>query len=250
MAKRISITHFSGLAKIHRVDGDGLGPIIRSMAQTLGRVAASNITDLTDSSGGTPASSIGAIALPTGVTVSGTNLAPKAGWDTQMAAVRNGIATLAAQVNAINARLPAGSVVDSTGGTSGGSTVAAISATLTAVDGSGNGALDVVSAAAQVLAYRDALSELTVAVNKIAIATGKTELADLSGGKPAYTAALKALAASSGAGVAGTANGGVANTQAQTILASLRNAVASLAAKLNEATGSSASDLTVDVVAA
>lgn len=243
-------THFSGLSKVYDADGDGLGPVVHGMLQTIGRLVAANVTDLTDSSSGTSnGNTVAAIPSLAAYTTAGTDLSPKAGWDTAMGKVRNAIATLAAQVNTIHAKLPVGALTDNSGGTSGAGTVAALDKTLTAVDGTDNTGLAYASAQAQVVAFRNAISELIVAVNKVAVATGKTALTDSTGGTPAYTATIPALTATSGSGVTGAAANGVADTVGDATLTAFAHAIATIAAKLNACTGSSSSDLTVSVIA-
>jgi hypothetical protein len=111
------------------------------------QVIGDHIT-LTDSSGGTAAAALAANALPAAAAGAATTSAPKAGFDTQLAVIKNAIASMARAYNEMSYTL-AGAIPqlnDFSGGTVS-TTLAAISASLTAVDGSsGTLAVDQASA--------------------------------------------------------------------------------------------------------
>lgn len=232
MTVRISANHFSASSNVFGRGEAALVHIVREMAQRAAKAALSGVTDLTDNSGGTSAgNTLGAIADLTPYTTAGIDLASKTGWDTAWGKIRNGIATLAAQVNTIYAIVPAVELTDSTGGTSGSGTIAVIGNVGTAVASAG---VSVVSANEDIAAARDVLKTLGMAVNRVAVACGEATInLDALVGEGDGTWTLKALPATSDASVDGTANSGVSKTNADAVLGQFANVIATYAAKLN-----------------
>jgi hypothetical protein len=247
----VKLETFSALSKLYSKGPFGLAAIVRSILQVQAKNAASLITVLTDSSTGTSGgNTVGAVPSSLAVTVGGGSvLAPKAGWDTDWAEIRNGVATLAAQYNAIQAVIPVGAITDSTGGTSGGATVGAISHAMAAVDGTASNALAQAQVTADAAVLQANISELTFWVNKLCTATGTTPLVDSTGAASVLrSGTLVAMHASSAAGVDGTGNS-VLNTVANTFLTDAANAIATLAAKLNAIVAHSGGYLVLGAVA-
>lgn len=80
------------------------GPLTIVAAPNASALAA--VAALTDNSAGTPSTTLAAISNAlTGVDGVGSNAAPLAGVNTQLGVIRNAIASLAAQVNALAARV-------------------------------------------------------------------------------------------------------------------------------------------------
>lgn len=190
---------------------------------------------LTISTGGTAALALAADAAPAAANGAATTSAPKAGFDTQLVVLKNTIASMAAQYNEIATQYGHALLIDNSGGTALG-TLAAISASLSAVDGSaGTVALDVVTATARMATAANALSTLGHYVSQLAPYFDADPLGtDALGGTVSATRTLAAIAAT-GAGV----NGALAtmlNTAVNTWLAGLQNNVKTVATKLNEIT--------------
>ena len=188
---------------------------------------------LTDSTGGTAAGALAANAVPAAAAGAATTSAPKAGFDTQLGVIKNSVASLAKAYNEMaytqGGALPV--LVDASGGTAS-TTLAAISASLTAVDGSsGTNAVDQASAITQMNNVDNDLSTLGSFVTKLANALDVQPLgADALAGNVGTT--LTAIG-STAAGVGGTGNVTILNAAANTWLAGTKNNISSIAAVLN-----------------
>ena len=200
-------------------------------------VPAMRTVALTDSTGGTSASALAANALPAPAVGAATTSAPKAGFDTQLGVIRNAISSMASAYNALvlDSGNPPGYVItDSTGGTVS-TTLAAISASLTAVDGSsGTNAVDEVSALAAMATIDNSLSSLGFYASKLAstfedVAPLGT---DALGGT--VSATLAAVASTTATGVGG-GSGAITllDTAVDTWLAGTKNNISTIAALLN-----------------
>lgn len=205
------------------------------------------LTDLTDSSGGTASDVLAALGAFTPYTTAGTDLAPKAGFDTEIAKWRNNFADLTARVNILRGKLGLPQLTDSSAGTAN-TTIESVSVNLTAVTGSGNTGLAVGSANTTLTAVKNNLATLAAAINDLADEFGVVALTDNTGGTASGSKTIVAMP-DSGAGVDGTSLSSAADTEVDAKLVILRNAFASLAAKLNEMTGSEAASAPLNVVA-
>ena len=207
---KIKKNSFSGLSNVHAVKAGALGDILVQMAQTWALHAASSVASMTDSSGGTPGAGATAYTLEATVTAArvtayqGTAAAPKSEIDLAFGNVRNAIATIAERLKLVAAKVPAVTITNSTGGTDGAGTIAAIDVSYIAVNGAG--AVDYATYVALAQQYDTALYELAVATNKLCYATGIQELI-LPAAYPATTSydfTLAALGVATGASVTGT----------------------------------------------
>lgn len=238
MAAKVKKSHFAGSSKLFTVGDEGLANLIRGLAQDQGKRAAATLSDLTDNSGGTSGgNTIPALGLLAPYTSAGTDMVSKTNFDAWLVKARNAISTVAAQISAIHAVVPAGGLTDSTGGTSGAGTIAALGDSGTAVSAAG---VSVTSANSILADYRDRIAELQVAVNKIAVACGIAPIGGDSGGGAVYTSVLAAIPVATGSSVAGAALSTAAKTAADTVLQAYEDAVATLAAKLNACTSDTA----------
>jgi hypothetical protein len=199
---------------------------------------------LTDSTGGTAAAALAANALPAAVPGAATTSAPKAGFDTQLGVIRNAISSLAATYNKLvvssqsvdfEVGVPAQDVItDLTGGTVS-STLASISSSLTAVDGSsGTSAVDEVSALAAMATIDNSLSSLGYYASQLASRFDNVAPlgADALGGTVSPT--LAALAATTATGVGGTgSNVTLLDTAVDSWLSGTKNNISTIAQLLN-----------------
>lgn len=206
------------------------------------------VTALTDSTGGTSGGDSLAVITATplvGYTDVATSSAPAAALNTLLALYRNAQASLAATVNQLLSENNLAPLTDLTAGTVS-STLAAEAASLTAVAG----ALSVTqtSAVAALLAFTNNVATLTAAVNLATKEFALLPIADASGGTASLTSTLVAIPAVV-AGDNTSAAIGVLNTALSTVLASARNSMATLAAKVNAMTGSAAAQGGLRVVA-
>lgn len=213
---------------------------MRRMIQFTAAVRLSQETGFTDNSTGVSgAGTISAITVPVAAAVSGTNLAPKAGLDAALVTVQNALRTEQSKITALGTILNIQNPFTyNGGGTDGNGTIAAITKTVTAVDGTGNTGA---AYAGTLLAYQSltsAISSIVREFNKVAIASGYTVITDNSGGSAAV-ATVPALVVNTGTGVTGSsavgATASVTKANADAMLVSLANAVATIAAATNAA---------------
>lgn len=198
-------------------------------------VPAAHTVALTNSTGGTSAAALAANALPAAADGAATTSAPKAGFDTQLGVIRNAISSLAYASNMLATEagsLPGDMIIDQTGGTVS-TTLAAISSSLTAVNGStGTVAVDEVSALAAMAIIDNSLSSLGYYVNRLAAIYDVPPLgADALGGTISQT--LAALSATTATGVGSTGPVTLLNTAVDTWLAGTANNISSIATVLN-----------------
>jgi hypothetical protein len=245
MTTKIGKNHFSAMSKVYGAGPDTLVHIVRELAQHNAKAALASTTALTDNSGGTSGgNTLGKVDLLTPFTTSDTDMAGKSGWDTAWGKVRNALATLAGRVNTIYAIVPVVQLTDNTGGTDGSGTIASIGTVGTAVASAG---VSVADANGDIADARDVLKTLGLAVNRVATACGEDtiDLSALVGQAGDWT--LKALDATTGTAVDGSADTGVAKADADAILGQFADAVATLAAKLDACVDGN--DVPVTVVA-
>lgn len=221
--------------------------IVATIAQYLNDVVGAALTDLTDSSTGTASlTTLAANTLPVLVDGAATTSAPKAGFDTELTAIKNGIADLALRTNLMLRRQGRSDLLtDSSTGTAD-TTIAALGAALVAVDGStGTVAVSGADALARMTTINNAISSLAAKLNTLAPLYGERQIADALGGTVSST--LAAISAT-GTGVSGV---GVCllNTAVNTWLTTNKNNIATLAAMCNRMTGAEVVDRPLQVVA-
>jgi hypothetical protein len=201
---------------------------------------------ITDSTGGTPATTLVVNAAPAAATGAATTSAPKAGFDAQLVIIANAISSLASKTNQLITFYDLPALVDSTGGTIS-TTLAAESVALTAVDGStGTNAVDVVTATARMATIENSLTSIGAQLNAVAGNFGDMSLVMNNGGTASQTlAALPATATGVGGGTLST----MLDTAVNTWLTNNRNNISTLAAFLNTMLGSTQSNKPLHVVA-
>ncbi|MCC8942111.1 hypothetical protein H8A99_38280 [Bradyrhizobium sp. Arg68] len=188
-----------------------------------------SFSTLTDSTGGTAASGLAANPAPSPANGAATTSAPKAGFDTQLAAINDGT------MNTLRKFYDLAPYTDNTGVTGNG-TLAAISNSLTAVDGSsGTSAVDQVTALARIATVKHNVSSLAVGINDLVGFVGIPSLTDSLGGTASTTIAAVAATGTGVGGATGTPT--LLNADAHTWLGHARDNLATLAAKLNAIIG-------------
>lgn len=154
------------------------GAVHLSVLHSLGRIAASSVTALTDNSGGASANgTMEAIGNVTAAAVGSNDAAQLAASVAAALTATNALKELIAQAQAINAVVPAlsGALVDNITGTAADHTIGAIT-----VNGSGVGASMVgyAAVAAWFTTTKARLSQLAIHTNKIALACGTAVVID------------------------------------------------------------------------
>lgn len=240
--------HFSGFGKVFS-EQDGLAAAVRGVAQFQALQALASVADLTDNSGGAAANgTIEAIGSFTPAVLAGTDCAQKAELEAGFGGVVAALAEIIAQANTIRAKVPAFSALtDSTGGGAADGTIAAIDVSYTGV---GASLASATGANTVLTALTSRIAQATVYVNKVAVACGKAEIVDNSGGTKVYSGTFAAVSTDTGTAVSGATtaptNAAIKATDANAVMQKLANAIKELASKLNECTGAS---LVANVVA-
>jgi hypothetical protein len=212
------------------------------------RMFQTGLSDLTDNTTGTAANGLVANAIPALAVPAATTSSPKAGFDTQLGVIKNNIADLALRVNTLRKRYGLSVLTDNSGGTAD-TTLAALSADLTAVDGSsGTTAVDGASARDRMTKINNALSSLGASINELCDKFGVQRLTDALGGVVSTTIAAIAATAT---GVGGGSDPiTLLDADVDAWLDTNADNIATLAAKINECTGSGAPTKPLGVVAA
>lgn len=229
---------FSGASKVH--DGT-LADAIRGVAQSLAAMNAATITDLTDSSGGTADTTIAAIGSFTPAVLGTTDAVAKAELEASLLEMVDGIAEIVAQVNNIQAVVPAfPALTDSMGGTAADGTIALFNVAHT---GQGASNASATGANTALDAIKIALSQAAYWVNRVCTACGVAGLTDSSGvvgDDRVFDAVFAAISLDTGTAVSGAdltaANATVLATDADAINGLVADAVADMAARLNACT--------------
>jgi hypothetical protein len=225
----------------------------QTRANVKAAVTAAALAALTNSTGGTPGSTVAALVTPTPVVADGTTLyTPKAGFDTAIAAIRDAHQEIVARTNVLIGYI-AGSLYTTvralTGATAADGTIGAISSALT---GSATAAVPAADAIAQIVALRNTEASLTAAVNFVRVSLGMATLPDNSGGVFDVTNAHWATydSATTGTGVGAAHENVLALTDVNTLLGVIKNNIATLAKYLNDAIAITAAGPIVVAVAA
>lgn len=205
------------------------------IASHLNEMIGQTVADLTDSSGGTASDTIAALAVLPTYTIVSTGGASKADLDTQLGVIENNMTDLAQRINVLRRRQGFSEIAIATAGTPD-LTLAAQTVSVTGVDGTGSNAAAFAGSAAIFTSLRNNLATLTSYTNEIIAQWGLVPLTNSSGGTVGVT--LENIP-SSGAGVAGPA-GALAKVDVDAALVVIRNATASIAAKLAAITGAGA----------
>lgn len=241
---------FSGTG--HTFDGT-LADALRGLAQNIAVKAASAVDDFTaDNSGGTPGASISALADVTLSAVGSNNCIALTEANAAASDVADAIATILEQVDAVNDVVGAFSAItDNTGGSAGSGTIAAIDASGT---GAGSSLVSAVAYNAHLKEVRARLGQTVDLVNKLANATGITPLtSSLGPDASVFGSTVAVIDVTLGTAVDGsddtTANAAVLKTEWDDRQGLIADAVASMAAKLDEMTADANATAVCTVVA-
>jgi hypothetical protein len=204
------------------------------------RVGTGAVTDLTDSSTGTPGSgnALAAVVTPTVVAQDGVALlAPKAGFDTAIGLIEDGNRELAVKANEIIALIAVGSATaaDLTLGAATDDILAATATALTGVTAADVGVEDT-TGILEINKARNNQASIAAAVNWIRVAQGLAPITDGSGGIFSRTNASYPTddAAATAAAAPATENS-LDEVTTEAALGTLVDNMASLAAALTEA---------------
>jgi len=216
--------------------GPLFGPVLTGLLQQSAALAISapSITAMTDSSTGTASvanpPAVPNMVLPVAFThVTGSDLAPKAGFDTAMAASYDAAITVAEWLNTVRARLDMAPITY-TGTPSVSGTIAAQSKALTGVDGSGTNAVAAVSGIAELTKARANLRVIIRAANEVLNAVGGTPITRY---EPKNDGLALTANAATATGVAGTSGAqSLSDTAVDAILVQFANGYATVAAKV------------------
>lgn len=236
MTVKIGPKTFSGAKNLHN---GLLASVLMSLAQSSAAAAVAAEVDPFDADNSGGASGTGVIAeipMPTAYTTTGTDLFPKAGGETALGTIVDGVATLIEQVSLITALVGLGEATDGTGGTSGEGTIAAVTASATAVTGaSGNGAgFEGTHAAFSSVA--NSIAQVAFATNQARVAVGLDPIIDGSGGDAGQGGLVfPEVSTDTGDATAdGLSDTGVSAVDGDAFLAASADAIATLAEALDE----------------
>lgn len=239
MAHKIAPKAFSGAANVHN---GTLATVLRALAQYQAATIAKGLADITDSSTGVSGgNTAAAAALPAAFTSAGTDAAPKAGTETALGTIRDGITVIADRIQSIiKPAIDLDARTVSTGGTIAvAGTVPAATKTVTAVAGSAGTGIAYDTGIVLLRSYRNELTRLVAATNEVAVATGLTPITNNVGGDVGTGRTHLALTTDTGtAATAGEAAalGTMSKTDVDAFLTAAANVLATCAAKLNAAT--------------
>jgi hypothetical protein len=235
------------------VDGDGTSSIDDTVMDTFLTALGTNLatlasgfnemfaqgalSDLTDNSGGTSeGDALAALDLvSTPYQDVATASAPFAQANTENAKMENNFADLASRVNELCGLVDIDPLVDDTGGTAN-TTLEVIDDTLTAVDGTGANTMSAATADVTWPEMANNVATIVARVNLVCAFYGINVIADSSGGTVSPTRTLVALTDYAGVDN-GAAATGVAVAEANAAFDRVTDAMATIAAKLNEITG-------------
>ena len=205
--------------------------ILEGLMRQAARKTLTNVTVI-DNSTGTAGSSTVAVNTPSKFTyVSGTTLAPRAGFNTAVSAANDAVAVLAGVLtNDVLTKLGLTTVTGGNGNVAVARTVPAIGHALAGSDGSGSTALLRSEASAIITTARNNLATVIRAYNVAAIAIGVATLADNTGGKTTSLALSNYVPAATATGNSGDV---VSVADANAVLNALANDVAFVASKIN-----------------
>lgn len=201
--------------------------ILFELVKAHGRDVVSGVAAMTDSSGGTADTSTWAFSLAAtnlaNAANNSTNLAQKAASEAALGTVKDALAELYTKVNEYATKLGIDNVTYNGGGTAADGTIAAVTVAVTAA-ATGGQATNINT---NLAAINTAFYVLAAKANEVARALGLTELALPTG----YTIATTVASLATDVGTA--ADPGVTKAALDTELAKYRNAVATIAAKVN-----------------
>lgn len=206
------------------------------------RVIGLNPSAITDSSGGTADTTnfiLAAATIPSLYSSGATDKAPKAGFDTAVAAIYNDQITVAAWINTVRVSLGL-SAITYTGSPGTAGTLTAVTTALTAVTGT-TVCVEDASAITQMKNLLANNSVLLDAVNEtLAAINSATGIVDNNASKTVYTPLAITATAATATGVAGTdntTNASLKNTDVVAFLASVVSSVSTIAAAANKLSG-------------
>jgi hypothetical protein len=210
-----------------RTDGGSNQHLIVAIAQQHARQAASAVTALTDSSGGTADTARKVVAVPADLVNApnaATNLASGATAASTLNLVKDAILELATKANAIAVAIGAPQITYNGGGTAVDGTIAAIGTTTAAATGAQKTETN-----AAILALDNALFTVSRFTSQLALAEGRPTLVtakDLG----VFSKTVAAITVATGT----AADPGVTKAALDAKLALFANNIATVAAKLND----------------
>jgi len=231
-AIKITQQDFFGLAEVNKA--------LRGLAidNARNKFSTDTVTKVTDSTGGTASKAgvITALVTPPPFTVTATDLAPKAGFDTATGKLADCADSVASMVNKFRAPLGLPLVVHSTGTVT--AAIPALDLLLTAVDGTGGGAdgVDDVTGQAQIDIAKNNFATLMYATNEVLAALGFDLLVDASTGVKSDSLTLAARSATAAAVTGVAASQSLADTAVDLFLTNIANDYATLIYWLNYVT--------------
>lgn len=231
---RVGKKTFSGASHVHE---GTLAEALRNLAIADARrcvaaaVTATTLAAMTDNSGGAAADgTVGAIPNIAAFTEAGTASAQKAGFETALGKVKDGLTELAAALVALKGIVKASDITQSIGGAAPDGTIAAYTVSLTAVNTS---IASYAGTTTIVENIRNQFHTLVTETNKFAVATGVAKLTNNVGGKVISPATLPALSVDTGTAVSGTALSGISKAGGDAFLAACAAATKELSTKIN-----------------
>ena len=209
-------------------NGNTVESVVAELVKAHGRDVVSTITDLTDSSGGTPDTSTYTLLAASTDLVNAanasTNLAQKASAETNLTLVKDALLELATKANEYSTKLGRTSLTYNGGGTAVDGTVAAIGVAVTAAT---TGA-QATETNALLAVLNNAFYTVGVQVNKLCVSTGVAPLV-----LTALTTSFSSTVAAITVGTGTAADPGITKVALDAELVKLRTNVATIAAKLN-----------------
>lgn len=235
MTIKINKHTFSGTSNIFN---GVLATALIALAQGQAVIAAGTITDLTDNVGGAANGALTAIPAIANSALGANDCSPKAGLETAFGTVRDGLSEVIAQLNDIRAVVPAfDALTDNTGGAAADGTVGAVTVT---VAGAGTDLASAVRTRAVVENLAKSVAQAVHFTNLACRAVGVAPLTGSLGVVGPVSTTFAAVSLDTGATTSGAdatdANAAIKATEANAVLAALRDAVKECVVKLNAVT--------------
>lgn len=219
----------------HLSDGV-LADIVRGLAQHSAKVVAGQLADLTDNSGGAAADgTVGLVPACAATPLAGDTCPTKAEVETAFGTAKDALTEIGAQIAAVAAKVPAFTPTNSLGGAAADRTIGAVTVAFT---GAITGRVAKAGFNDFVDAVNNRIAELARDVNKLAVATGQTEMnVSALPTLTTYDNEYAALATDTGVAAAdGTTS--VTDAEGEAAMVAIAAAVKELATKLNAITDS------------
>ena len=244
---KVKTTQFSGTGKVFSREPNALAAIIRGLAVDLARakVEAASVHDFINNSGGTPASAIAALPLPSAaIDATTAGGAQAVALNTDLTEIQNDGLVMVNTLNEARTLLGLPALSSVSGVQAAADTIAALA--LVATAGVGAAAASFSSTVAAFKVAENNLALLVDGMNDVLIALGVAPLAATPLGQQVWGTALATIPAAVAVAVG---PGAVAATAVTAFLAAYANNVATMAvmwnAAMNQGTGAGAGPLHV-----